>query len=300
MKILNYGSMNLDYVYRVPHFVKPGETLSAESRSVNCGGKGLNQSIALARAGAEVWQMGAVGAGDGEMLLEALRRDGVHTDWVQRQKKAPTGHALIQVDAAGENCILLFGGANQSVDTEAIDEALGEFSPGDYLILQNEVNGNREIMEKAHKKGMRIVLNPSPMNEKILSLPLEYVDWFMVNEVEAQALCGGSLEQMLERYPGAGIVLTQGSKGVKCAYAGQTYTHGIYRVPVRDTTAAGDTFCGFFIACLAGGSSIAGALSLASLASAIAVSRPGAQASIPYLKELETYPNTEYVEYRGI
>lgn len=297
MKIINYGSMNLDYVYQVPYFVQPGETMSTEAFSVNCGGKGLNQSIALSRAGARVWHAGALGTSDGDILRDALRKDQVNTDLVLNIDGISTGHAVIQVDHAGQNSIILYGGANRNIPPHHIDAVMDLFEEGDYLILQNEVNGNKEIMERAHKKGATIILNPSPMNESIFSLPLNYVDWFMVNEIEAKALCGGFGTQLSQKYPNSGVVLTMGKRGVQCFCNGEVFTHGTYGVPVVDTTAAGDTFCGYFVALIAQGKNINDALQLASLASSIAVSRHGAQASIPFLHELNDFAALDYLPY---
>lgn len=292
MKLLNFGSLNIDYVYKVDHFVRPGETMSSESRQTFCGGKGLNQTIALARAGVQVYHAGAVGKADGEMLLEALKKNNVNIDFVKQCEDVATGHAIIQVNRSGQNCIMLYGGANQTMTKEHIDETLAGFSAGDFLILQNEINNLGYIMEQAHKKGLVIVLNPSPMNEKILALPLEFVDYFMLNEVEAADICGEESKDNLLgnlscKYPKAKIVLTLGKQGVQYKDGEQILSHGIYKVPVVDTTAAGDTFTGFFIGSLAQGYATEEALRLASVASSIAVSRQGAESSIPYMDEVK-------------
>jgi len=292
MKLLNFGSLNIDYVYKVDHFVRPGETMSSESRQTFCGGKGLNQTIALARAGVQVYHAGAVGKADGEMLLEALKKNNVNIDFVKQCEDVATGHAIIQVNRSGQNCIMLYGGANQTMTKEHIDETLAGFSAGDFLILQNEINNLGYIMEQAHKKGLVIVLNPSPMNEKILALPLDFVDYFMLNEVEAADICGEEskdnlLGNLSRKYPKAKIVLTLGKQGVQYKDGEQILSHGIYKVPVVDTTAAGDTFTGFFIGSLAQGYAAEEALRLASVASSIAVSRQGAESSIPYMDEVK-------------
>ena len=184
----NFGSLNLDYVYNVDHFVRAGETISSSLLNTFCGGKGLNQSIALARAGAKVYHAGAVG-NDGGALVKVLEDNNVDTSLI-RIVDLPTGHAIIQRDPDGQNCILLFGGANQSITDSHIEAALSGFSKDDYLILQNEINNTKSIMKRAKDKGMKIVLNPSPMDEKIHALPLELVDIFIVNEVEAESLFG--------------------------------------------------------------------------------------------------------------
>lgn len=290
MKILNFGSLNIDYVYHVPHFLRPGETLSSTSREVFCGGKGLNQSIALARAGAEIFHAGKIGKADGQMLRDMLECNHVRTDYLE-ESDGPSGHAVIQVDRSGGNCILLYGGANQEIGADFIDRVLANFGEGDFLLLQNEVSGVAYMMEKAVQKRMQIVLNPSPMNEKILALPLESVDYFLLNEVEAADLCGEGthqelLESLVARYPKAGIVMTVGKAGVLFGRAALRCEHGIYPVPVVDTTAAGDTFTGYFIAATVEGRSPEEALTLASKASSLAVSRKGAAPSIPYRDEV--------------
>lgn len=293
-KILNYGSLNIDYVYAVEHFVRPGETTLSRDRNVFCGGKGLNQSIALARAGAETYHAGAVGKEDGAMLLQILRDSGVHTDYIF-QRDCASGHTFIQVDASGQNCILLYGGSNRTQTEAEIESVISHFSAGDYLVLQNEVNLVDKMMHMAKERGMLVVLNPSPMDEKIAGLPLELCDYLLLNEVEAGDICGGAAdkEALLERvcckFPNTSIVLTLGGDGAafKAPGMAEAIYHGIYDVPVADTTAAGDTFTGYFIHAISSGKSAAQALELASKASSLAVSRNGAAPSIPMAEEVE-------------
>ena len=163
MKVLSFGSLNIDYVYKVDHFVQKGETLSSKSLNVFSGGKGLNQSIALAKAGVETYHAGAIGE-DGKFLLEILEEAGVDTSCVKILSDERTGNAIIQNDEDGDNCILLYGGANQAITKAQVDAVLSRFDAGDYLVLQNEINELPYMMTKAHEKGMKIVLNPSPMN----------------------------------------------------------------------------------------------------------------------------------------
>ena len=294
MKILNYGSLNIDYTYSVDHFVRGGETMSSEEMHVFSGGKGLNQSIALSKSGAMVWHAGAVGTGDGDFLIRQLKEAGVHTEYIS-QLEGKTGHAIIQKAKDGGNCILLYGGANQRITRNMVDEVMSHFERGDYLVLQNEISEIGYIMEKAHEKGMMLVLNPSPMDDKISTYPLEYVDYFLLNEIEAGDICGeqGSGEELLQklssRFPGARIVLTLGGDGSLYWDGGQILTQGIYKVPVADTTAAGDTFTGFLIGGLVQGLDAGEALDLAARAAAIAVSRPGAAPSIPSREEGEAF-----------
>lgn len=188
-KVLNFGSLNMDHVYQVQHFVSPGETLSSTKLQHFCGGKGLNQSIALARAGANVYHAGAIGM-DGLQLKKQLEEDGADTSFLQIREELETGHAIIQVDETGQNCIILYGGANQSITGMQVDETLKHFEKGDIILLQNEINELKYIMEKAYQKGLRIFLNPSPCDEKIMELPLELVDTLLLNEVEGEQITG--------------------------------------------------------------------------------------------------------------
>ena len=294
MKILNFGSLNLDHVYSVSHFVTAGETLAAKDRQVFPGGKGLNQSIALSKANAHVFHAGAIGL-DGTQLVELLRQSGVDPFFIHERSDLPTGHAIIQVDQSGQNCILIYGGANQSQRKEEIIETLSSFSSGDLLLLQNEINEVDTLIHQAKEKQMIIVLNPSPITPTLLNAPLEKVDIFILNEIEARFISGEEdayeqIKALNELYPKSDVVLTLGEKGSLCLTAsGEQFEHGIFNVPVVDTTAAGDTFTGFYLAAYAQGKPINEALRIASAASAIAVSRSGASVSIPDIKETEKF-----------
>lgn len=298
MKILSFGSLNIDYVYSVPHFVKKGETLSAKELNVYTGGKGLNQSIALARAGVETYQAGAIGT-DGMFLLEQLKEAGVKTDLVKILDDVRTGNAIIQNDDEGDNCIVLFGGANQAITKEQVDEVFKDFTNEDYLLIQNEINELSYIVEKAKEEGMKIILNPSPMNEKIMKLPLDQIDYFILNEIEAMQILemdkpeeidGKYIASLLhERFKDATIVLTLGSEGSVCISDDEYVEQSIYKVKAIDTTAAGDTYTGYFIAGILNGKTIKESMDIASKASAIAVIRQGAAPSIPVLEEVEEY-----------
>lgn len=299
MKILNFGSLNIDKVYQVEHFVRPGETLSSQKLNCFCGGKGLNQSIAMARAGAAVFHAGCIGK-DGNMLYEALSRENIGLSYLKKLDM-PTGHAVIQVDAPGQNCILLFGGANQAVSPEQIDETLSHFSEGDILLLQNEINNLPLIIDRAYEKGMQIYLNPSPVTEQLAQVPLDKISCLVLNEIEAADLCQAELgkqgenapespeecaEFLHKRHPNLQILLTMGTKGSLFLSASLRCGQKAYKVTAVDTTAAGDTFTGYFIAAIARGGSIQTAMEEASKASAISVTRAGASSSIPFYREL--------------
>lgn len=292
MRVLNFGSLNIDYVYNVDHIVKKGETISSDTLNVFCGGKGLNQSIALSKAGAEVYHAGVIGE-DGAFLEEILRASGVHTRFVQMKADTRTGNAIIQKDRNGDNCILLYGGSNRAVTPGMADEVLEHFEAGDMLVLQNEISELSYLMERAHERGMVIALNPSPIDEELLKAPLQYVNYFILNEIEAKTLTNGveednaMLEAMLKKFPNAEIILTLGERGSVYAKGTVRVEQGIYKVPVTDTTAAGDTFTGYYLASIIQGLSVEEALNMAAKASAIAVSRKGAAPSIPEREEVE-------------
>lgn len=290
MRILCLGSMNLDYVYGVQDFVKAGETVSALSRDVCCGGKGLNQSIALSKAGAPVWHAGLLGE-DGAPLRAVLEENGVSTGLV-REVPGPSSHTVIQVDRNGRNCILFYAHDGLRITDAYLDEIFSRFGEGDALLLQNELDNAAGAMRRAKARGMKVVLNPSPADESLLPLPLELVDCFVLNEHEGAFLTGEEdvsrvLDALHAKFPGAMLVLTLGEKGSVCLADGVRVEQGIFPVRAVDTTAAGDTFTGFFLAALLAGKSVPDCLRRAAMASSIAVSRPGAAPSIPGLDEVE-------------
>ena len=292
MKILNVGSMNVDHVYEVDHFVRPGETLRGSSYRTFAGGKGFNQSIALARAGATTHHLGAIGK-DGEWLLERLTREGVDAAHVKIAKDA-SGHAIIQVIPGGENAIVLHGGANLALSALDIDDAIASFSEGDYLLIQNETNGVGHAIRRGRERGLRVVFNPAPMTPAVLDYPLECVDVFVINETEAEGLTGKTSPEnvrrvMRERFPGAATVLTMGSRGATFFDAEDEYHRAAIAVNAVDTTAAGDTFIGYFLAELLRSDDPQLALRSGCHAAALCVAKPGAADSIPLQMDLRTH-----------
>lgn len=277
---MNFGSLNLDYVYGVDHFVQPGETLAAISRDVKHGGKGLNQSIALVRAGADTAHAGCVGQG-GESLLA-----------VQEMQ----GHTVIQVNREGENCILLYGGSNRCVTEKQIRDTMARFAPGDWLVLQNEVNLLPMIVEEGARRGLNIALNPSPYNDSLREVDYGKLTWVLVNEIEAEQITGESdpvnaWKVLHVRYPRLSALITLGGKGsmaFRVTDTGvETVRQAAKRVHAVDTTAAGDTFTGYFIAGLMENMPLQACMGRASHAAAISVTRPGAADSIPLRSEVE-------------
>ena len=290
MKIYNIGSLNIDYVYSVDNFVLAGETKASANMEIFPGGKGLNQSIALAKAGAKVIHGAYIGNG-GDFLLEKMKEAGVDISRIIKTDSS-CGHAIIQVDKTGQNCILLYAGTNHALNREYIEEFLKDADENDMLILQNETNALDIIFEIATYKKMQIVFNPSPLGDNIKELPLENVKWWFCNEIEGEALFGNSnpreiTKNFINKYPNSNLILTLGKRGSIFKNKDMELAQSIYETKAVDTTAAGDTFTGFFIAAVSNGKDIATALKLASKASAIGVSRKGAAESIPTIKEVE-------------
>lgn len=280
----------MDHVHAVEHFVRPGETLASARYDVCAGGKGFNQSIALARAGAEVIHVGAIGQ-DGGWLIDLMRSEGIDVGSVKIGDE-PTGHAIIQVAPNGENAIILHAGANARLSADVVANALSSSVSGDFLLLQNETNFVPDTIELGRRHGIRVAFNAAPMSPKVLDYPLEMVDFFFLNETEAEALTGKKAvdeihEAMLSSYPHSSTILTLGSKGAAFLDpSGVLRRSGESVDVVTDTTAAGDTFIGYFLMGMSRINNPQKALDLACRAAAICVTRPGAARSIPRWSEI--------------
>ena len=288
--IINFGSINIDHVYRVPHFVAPGETLGSTAYSKGLGGKGLNQSIALYRAGAPVRHVGCIGAEDAvpdAWLHKQLTDLGLDLAGIQSVETA-TGHALIQVNDEGENCILLYAGANHEL-TEAQINAELKHAQAEWVLLQNETNAIELIIDHAHAMGKKVVFNPAPCHPDLAQLPLHKLHTLIVNEIEAQQLSAtdhidAALDKLSTCCPN--IILTLGGDGVRYIGEAGQFSVAAKKVEVVDTTAAGDTFIGYYLANIAQGMDVLSALERATSAAAITVTRLGAASAIPYANEL--------------
>lgn len=294
MRILNFGSLNIDYVYTVDHIVQPEETLSSCGRAVYFGGKGLNQSVAASKAGAEVFHAGKIGLG-GEGLLAECRKYGIDVSCIQTSSEE-TGHTFIQVDKNGQNSIVLFGGSNRTIERSHVDQVLRRFQPGDLLVLQNEINHLDYIMAQAATRKMRIILNPSPCDQEVLNCDLSLAAWLILNEVEGEQITGqrepdAVLCALASRFPKTSFVLTLGSKGAFCWSGNEKIFQPCFPVTSVDTTAAGDTFLGYFAAGLAEGLPLPGIMERAAAAAAIAITRPGAAPSVPDKQEVTEFIN---------
>lgn len=289
MKILNFGSLNYDHVYQVDHFVKPKETLSSTSYNRGFGGKGLNQSIALAKAGVQVYHAGKVGS-DGQDFIDYLKSYNVHTDFLVKDDETTTGHAIIEV-CEGQNCIILHGGANQAISKRQIDETLAHFESGDILLVQNEINNMSYLINKAKDRGLYIAFNTAPMNEKVFEYPLDKIDLFIVNEIEGAGLAKIETDDyklIIEELKKLNkeIVMTVGEAGSYYINNEEVIYQEAYNVKAIDTTAAGDTFTGYFLAKKLENWNIKDALKLASKAASITVQGQGAAKSIPDINDL--------------
>lgn len=285
MAIYNLGSINADNVYRVPHLPGPGETLAATGVSQGLGGKGANMSVAAARAAARVVHIGAVGA-DGRWAADRLLEYGVDTRHIAQVTQL-TGHANICVDAAGENSIVIFAGANHAITDQAIGAALSEASPGDIFVTQNETNGQVYGAQMARRLGLRVIYAAAPFEADAVRAVLEHLDLLILNQVEAAQLAeetGSNLEDL----PVSDIVVTMGARG--CMWYSKTAaprSFAAIKVKPVDTTGAGDTFTGYLIAGLDRGMPMAQAIDLATRAAALMVTRVGTADVIPDLKEIE-------------
>ncbi len=290
MKMVVFGSLNIDRTYSLEEFVLPGQTVSAKKMEQFCGGKGFNQAIALRRAGNEVCFAGAVGQ-DGQMLLEALDANGIDRQHVKVTAGA-TGHAIIQLDKRGGNCIIILAGANGEITEADVASTLADFGAGDLIVLQNEISCVPSILHRAHEKGMIVAFNPSPYDGRIADCDLSCVDYLLVNEVEGAAMAGevapeAILDVLHGRYPALNIVLTLGGEGaIYQQKDGQRFTCGIHKVEAVDTTAAGDAFTGYFLSEILRHGEADRALRVATVAAGIAVSRKGAEPSIPQMTEV--------------
>ena len=289
MKVLCFGSANLDHVYKVDHFTVPGETQGCLEYNIKCGGKGVNQAIAMALAGNDTYFAGIIGS-DGGLLKDALVDKGVHIDYMKISNK-PTGHAIIEVDQSGQNHILLYGGTNKEIDFEYIDEVLSHFSKGDIVVLQNEINNVPYIIERFYEKEMKIFFNAAPYDIAVKNYPIEKVTWLVVNETEGAALSNEEdyekiIQTLKQKYPHTHILFTMGKEGSRVLTDKEDIKVEALKVNAVDTTGAGDTYIGYFVRGIVEEMPLLETAQMATKASAIAVTRFGAVDSIPNYEEV--------------
>jgi len=288
MTVYNLGSINADHLYGVPHLPRPGETLSAISFFTGLGGKGINQSVAAARAGSKVVHIGAVGP-DGGWAIDQIAGYGIDTQLISRVE-TPTGHAIVNVDQDGENAIVIFSGANNCQNIDQINKALGGAGTGDILLLQNETTLQADAAKIAYDRGVKVIYSAAPFSVKAIKSVLSYTTVLMMNKVESEQLCAG-LDTDLSKLPVEEIIVTKGSEGADWLQpkTGQTAHAPSFPVVAVDTTAAGDTFAGYFAAGIDQGQSAQDAMTLASAAAALKVTHKGTADAIPTRAEVDAF-----------
>ncbi|MFC3570455.1 PfkB family carbohydrate kinase [Paracoccus simplex] len=276
MTIYNLGSINIDHVYRLQALPRAGETLHARSYTQGLGGKGANQSVAAARAGARVVHLGATGAGEG-WVLDRLAAAGVETSAILRLADIATGHAIILVEAGGENSIILHGGANLALPADLPGRA--GLGPGDILLIQNETNLQAEAAALARRAGARVIYSAAPFEIAALRAVLPHVSILAVNAIEARDTFAAFGEDL----PVEALLITRGAEGAEFRdlRSGQVWHQPAFAVQAVDTTGAGDCFAGWFAAGLSRGEDPPTALRHAAAAAALQVTRRGAGDAMP-------------------
>jgi ribokinase len=298
-RVINFGSLNLDFTYKVDAFARPGETVLARSVQQFYGGKGLNQSLALARAGATVFHAGKIGP-EGGPLVELLKANGVDTTFVG-SCDTPNGHAVIQVNSAGENSIIVFKGANFTFTASDAETALFHFAADDILLLQNGIGSVTQIINLGSERGLKIFYNPAPVKRTQLDFDPRLISCLFVNEIEAREISGCTeekqiLQALVEKFPNAKILLTLGERGAwACDAKSCIYAPG-YSITTLDSTGAGDAFIGYYVAEIAAGALPERALERANAAGAITASRSGVADSIPTSRDVTDFLKTGKVE----
>lgn len=284
MKILNFGSINKDYVYSVNEFVNPGETIKTNDFKEFLGGKGLNQSVAVSRSGSKIYHAGCINKND-EKIKKQLNEWRVDTSNIYYVDE-PTGHAIIQVNTNGENSILIHGGSNLEITSKQIDQTISKFREGDILIIQNEINKISEIIDRAYSQRMKIIFNPAPYSKEVLDYPLKKVNTLIYNEVEGKSLSGKSTieeikGELLEKFPEIKHIITLGDKGSIYFDNKNEIIVDAVKADTIDSTAAGDTYIGYYVSSISNKMIVKDSMIRASKASAITTEKLGGATSIP-------------------
>ena len=292
-KLVNLGSLCVDHVFHVPQISSAGETVASTAYEIHPGGKGLNQSLAAAKAGIEVLHAGCVGK-DGTMLVETLLNGGVNVDHIASLTDSASGSAFIQVDPLGQNAIAITGGSNRRISESMVRATLDLVADDDWLLLQNEINDLELVLSIARAKGIKVAFNVAPVDGREQNYALDAIALLIVNEIEAMALARTgdyrqALEELTDRYVNTEVVLTLGRDGLLFAHGKETIELEAFDVDAVDETAAGDAFIGYLMASLLQGNSQREALRKASAAGALAVTRMGAATSIPTQDEVESF-----------
>ena len=284
MTILNIGSVNIDHVYRVAHHPAPGETISDLGHAVHLGGKGANMSLAAALAGADVRHVGCIGA-EGHWCRDRLSAAGIDVSDLVETEQA-TGHAVIMVDKAGENIIVIHSGANLALTEDQIEGAIARSGPDDWLLIQNETNLVPFAAQTAKSAGMKVAYAAAPFDAEATAKVLPHTDLLAVNEVESEQLAE-HLGTSVAELPVPAVLITLGARGAVFRQRGEEHRCDAFNVAVVDTTGAGDTFFGYFLASLSNDMPVHAAMHRASAASALQIMKPGAADAIPTAREVD-------------
>ena len=286
MTIFNLGSINVDYIYKLPHFPLRGETVPSVDYDIGLGGKGINQSIAAVNAGGTVVHIGSIGAED-DWILKTLHNLNLETNHIAVSEHT-TGHAIIYLNKSAENTIVLHAGANYDFKMPNIEKSLSESQDGDWLLLQNETNLGYETVNYARSLGLKIAYSAAPFDYQKIEEVLPYCDLLVLNEVEVKQ-CKSNIESFDALTAGMVFIITRGEAGATCYVNGEKLTVPAFSVVAVDTTGAGDTFLGFLLAAIDNGVALESALKLSAAAAAIQITRDGAVQAIPLLKEVEAF-----------
>lgn len=286
MTIWNLGSINADFVYSVPHIPAPGETLASTGRDMFLGGKGANMSVAAARAGAHVRHIGAVGR-DGRWAVERLLEYGVDTRSIA-EIETETAQAIIAVDAAGENSIILHPGANHQVPIDLLQAALTEAQTGDIALFQNETNLQEDMALLASDLGLIVAYAAAPFDAGRVAAVLPRLDFLILNEVEAKQL-SRETGLAVDALPVRDVVVTLGAAGATWFGPDGATDFAAYDVTPVDTTGAGDTVTGYILAGLDRGMPMGQSINQAMRAGALMVTRHGTADVIPDLAEVQAF-----------
>jgi ribokinase len=287
MTIFNLGSINLDYFYRLPHLISAGETLAADDFNIALGGKGANQSVALAKAGGDVFHIGAFGNKD-ELHLQELRNAGVNLEFVALLDM-PSGHAIVMVDEkTGENQIILSPSANYNIEQVQIRKALQKANRSDWALAQNETCLVNPFLSLAKEQGLRICYSAAPFVAEQTAGLIPLTDLLIVNEGEAEAL-SQFIEKDITKLGLPHLIITLGPKGARYIGEQGSFLVSPFNVTAIDTTGAGDTFLGYVLADLSDGQTMQQAMSHASAAAALQITRQGALPAIPSRSEVNRF-----------
>lgn len=287
MTVYNLGSINIDHIFRLDHLPQAGETLLSSDYLCCLGGKGANQSLALALGGAKVEHIGRMALPDLH-FIDQLKQAGVNLASIDTTAQT-TASAIVMVDdSSGENQIVINPGANQQISTQSIDASLAQSKPGDWALSQNETNAVPYFLRQAKERGLKVCYSAAPFVAETTIELLPITDLLVVNQLEAEALAA-ELDCPIEQIEVPHLLVTMGAEGARYIGKEGDWTLPSPKVNAVDTTGAGDTFLGFLLAALTQQQTISEAMQLALNAAALQVTRKGTADAIPTLEEVKAF-----------